>query len=82
MTAFEWVPAPVHSCYGEGRRWKLLRGGREVGRVVQLLSRGRWEASSDLSGVHFHSPGHETIGGARQALLEFVERNLSKGARE
>jgi hypothetical protein len=61
----EWVSAPVCGHFEHGKRWQLRQDGREVGRVVQLLPGGLWEASSE----GFYSPGHDTLGQAARALL-------------
>lgn len=65
MCTTEWVPAPVAGHYAHGKRWRLRRDGREVGRVVQLLPGGLWEASASA----FYSPGHDTLAEAACALL-------------
>ena len=64
----EWKPAPIADHYPFGKRWLLLRDGRPVGRVTQLMPNGYWEASRDGS-HHFYSPGHATIRDAARVLL-------------
>ena len=63
---YEWVPAPVAGHYEHGKRWRLRRDGVDVGRAVQLLPGGLWEASA---GPSWYSPGHDTLTAAALALL-------------
>lgn len=65
---YEWVPTPVGSHYGGGTRWRLLYCGTEVGRVVQLIPGGLWEARTGDTWTAWYSPGHLTLRDASRAL--------------
>lgn len=70
---YEWVPAPVAVvAFTDGKRWRLRRDGRDVGRVVQLLPGGLWEGSMGLS---WYSPGHTSLTLAARALLSALQRD-------
>lgn len=62
----EWVPSPIGEFWIHGKRWKLMRGTVELGRVTQLLPGGLWETHAGLA----CNPGYETISNAATALLK------------
>lgn len=67
----EWVPAPIHDHFANGRRWKLKQNGVEVARIVQLFPGGLWEAYAQ----DFYSPSYRT---AREAALSVMNHRKEK----
>jgi hypothetical protein len=74
---YHWVPAPIGAYLGEGRRWELIRGTLRVGRVVQLLEGGMWEAYGKDD--NYLTSGHDSIGKAALALLRHLEQQRKPG---
>lgn len=68
---YEWVPYPSES-YQEGRRWKLMRNGQMVGRVVRPFWQQRWEA---IHVDRWFSPAHSTMHSAARELYGYVTRH-------
>jgi hypothetical protein len=73
---YHWVPAPIGEFYGEGRRWKLMRGNRFEGCVVQLREGSPWKTDIAVSG--YTSDEHDSIGKAALALLHHLEQRRRK----
>lgn len=63
---YHWVTAPIGLFFGEGKRWKLMRGRYTVGRVVQLIEGASWEAHATHA---WYSSGHRTLNSAALALI-------------